>query len=315
METRQFSSAAASLGTVATSGPAGLGRPDAITYVPSGFDPIFDAWTFNASNNNATVSFTTPAPYKLHNPLIILRGYNLATEPTLVKVGGVTLTADTDYYASAVPSRNELWLTLRGQYQGTTNLEVTGAGAVVSYTVTPSAGPNGTITPAVAQTVASGATTAFTVTPNPGYTASVVSSCGGTLDRATGVYTTATVLGNCSVAATFALAVNSATTIVSSRNPSKAGQSVTFTATVTGNAGTPTGNVAFRDGGNAITGCTSVALAVGTAQCTTSALSPGARAITAQYTGDGVYGGTTSTTLTQTVSPSGITPVIYLLLD
>ena len=315
METRQFSSAAASVGTVATSGPAGLGRPDTINYQPSGFDPIFDAWTYNASGNNATVSFTTPAPYKLHNPLIILRGYSLATEPTLVKVGGVTLTADTDYYASAVPGRNELWLTLRGQYQGTTNLEVTGASAVVSYTVTPSAGANGSIAPAVAQTVASGATTAFTVTPNAGYTATVGGSCGGTLDRATGVYTTAAVLGNCSVAATFALAVNSVTTIGSSRNPSKAGQSVTFTATVTGNAGAPTGNVDFRDGGNAITGCAAVALAAGTAQCSTTALSPGARSITAYYFGDSVYGVSTSNTLTQTVSPSGITPVIYLLMD
>ncbi len=315
METRQFSSAAATVGTVATTGPAGLGRPDTINYQPVGFDPIFDAWTFNASGNNATVSFTTPAPYKLHNPLIILRGYSLATEPSLVKVGGVTLTADTDYYASAVPSRNELWLTLRGQYQGTTNLEVTGSGAVVSYTVTPSAGNNGSIAPAVAQTVASGATSAFSVTPNAGYTASVVGSCGGNLDRATGVYTTAAVLGNCSVAATFALAANSVTIIGSSRNPSKAGQSVTFTATVTGNAGAPTGNVVFRDGGNAITGCTSVALAAGTAQCTTTALSPGARAITAQYFGDVVYGGSTSATLTQTVSPSGIAPVIYLLMD
>ncbi|MCY7386555.1 MAG: Ig-like domain repeat protein [Burkholderiales bacterium] len=315
METRQLSSAAASLGSVATTGPAGLGRPDTINYVPGGFDPIFDAWTFNASGNNATVSFTTPAPYKLHNPLIILRGYTLATEPSQIKIGGVALVADTDFYASAVPSRNELWLTLRGQYQGTTNLEVVGAGAVVNYTVTPSAGANGAIAPAIAQSVASGATTSFTVTPNAGYVASVGGSCGGNLNVASGVYTTAAIVGNCNVAATFALAINSTTAIASSRNPSKAGQSVTFTATVTGNAGTPSGVVVFRDNGNAIAGCAAVALAAGTAQCTTTALSSGARAITAQFTGNGVYGASTSNTLIQTVMPGGIEPVIYLLAD
>ena len=36
---------------------------------------------------------------------------------------------DRDYYASAIPSRTELWLTLRGQFQGTTSLDVIGAGA------------------------------------------------------------------------------------------------------------------------------------------------------------------------------------------
>ena len=62
METRQVSSLTASVGTVAPNGPAGLGRPETITYQPSGFDPIFDAWTFTASSNNLTASFTTPAP-------------------------------------------------------------------------------------------------------------------------------------------------------------------------------------------------------------------------------------------------------------
>src|SRR5262249_42564320 len=38
-------------------------------------------------------------------------------------------------------------------------------------------------------------------------------------------------------------------TVTSSANPSVVGQSVTFTATVTGTGGTPTGTVTFQDGG------------------------------------------------------------------
>jgi hypothetical protein len=48
------------------------------------------------------------------------------------------------------------------------------------------------------------------------------------------------------------------TTLASSLNPAQVGASVTLTATVNGT--TPTGNVGFTDNGNAIAGCTAVAL-------------------------------------------------------
>ncbi len=65
---------------------------------------------------------------------------------------------------------------------------------------------------------------------------------------------------------------NSTTTLSPSANPSIAGQNVTFTATVTGAAGTPAGVVTFRDGGNVIAGCNLVTMSGGSAQCTTNAL-------------------------------------------
>lgn len=71
-----------------------------------------------------------------------------------------------------------------------------------TYTVTPSAGTGGTISPNTAQTVNSGSTTAFTVTPNGGYTASVGGTCGGSLVGTT--YTTSAIAADCTVSATFA---------------------------------------------------------------------------------------------------------------
>jgi len=73
--------------------------------------------------------------------------------------------------------------------------------ACVKYTVTPSAGANGTISPATPQIITQGGTTQFTVTPSSSYFASVGGSCGGTL--AGNIYTTKAIIGNCTVAATF----------------------------------------------------------------------------------------------------------------
>jgi len=69
------------------------------------------------------------------------------------------------------------------------------------YTVTPGAGPNGTIAPNAPQNVGHGGTTAFTVSPNTGFTASVGGTCGGTLVGTT--FTTNPIVANCTVAATF----------------------------------------------------------------------------------------------------------------
>ena len=71
-----------------------------------------------------------------------------------------------------------------------------------------------------------------------------------------------------------------ATTLVSSLNPSEFGKPVTFTATVTSSGGTPTGTVTFNDGGVAIGTAT---LAAGIASFTTSSLTIGSHAITASY--------------------------------
>ena len=71
-----------------------------------------------------------------------------------------------------------------------------------TYTVTPSAGAGGSISPSSPQTVEEGATTSFTVTPNSGYQIDAVGgTCGGTLSGST--YTTAAVTQDCSVKVDF----------------------------------------------------------------------------------------------------------------
>jgi len=92
------------------------------------------------------------------------------------------------------------------------------------------------------------------------------------------------------------------TALTSSSNPSNVGQTVTFTATVTGSS--PTGNVTFRDGASTI--CGSVTLLAGHASCSTNALAFGSHSITATYNGNASNVASTSSTLTQVVqSASG----------
>src|SRR6266403_1672610 len=93
----------------------------------------------------------------------------------------------------------------------------------------------------------------------------------------------------------------SATTLISSVNPSALGQAVTFTATVkpaTG-SGTPTGTVTFNDG---VTVLGTGTLSGGTATLTTSGLGAGVHPITAVYGGDANFANSTSPVLMQTVN-------------
>jgi Bacterial Ig-like domain (group 3) len=72
---------------------------------------------------------------------------------------------------------------------------------------------------------------------------------------------------------------------------------VTFTATVS--PGAATGTVTFVDG---TTTLGTAPLSNGIAAFTTSSLSGGTHNITAAYSGDATYGGSTSAALTQVVS-------------
>jgi hypothetical protein len=90
------------------------------------------------------------------------------------------------------------------------------------------------------------------------------------------------------------------TTLTSSLSPSSFNQQVTFAATVTGQfGGTPTGAVTFTYGSATL--CNTVKLSGGKAICTYSALPVGSDIVTATYSGDGNFTGSTSNALSQIV--------------
>jgi parallel beta-helix repeat protein len=91
------------------------------------------------------------------------------------------------------------------------------------------------------------------------------------------------------------------TSVTSNLNPSNVGDAVTFTATVNpsnGGTGTPTGSVTFNDGTSLLGTGT---LVNGVATWSTSTLTAGSHSITAVYSGDTNFSGSTSPPLTQNV--------------
>jgi hypothetical protein len=94
------------------------------------------------------------------------------------------------------------------------------------------------------------------------------------------------------------------TTTATSVSPTSVslGGSVTYSATVTSASGTPTGTVTFTDGSTVL--CTTGQLVNGSGSCTSAGAPAGSDAITATYSGDSTFAGSTATTNLQVGSPA-----------
>jgi hypothetical protein len=137
------------------------------------------------------------------------------------------------------------------------------------------------------------------------YTATVVGGAGGVADSSGGV-----MASNATWA--FTVRANTTTAVTSALNPSVFGQSVTFTATVTPAppaSGTPTGTIQFRVNGVNLGSPVPLAGGSATSPATTS-LAAGNRTVTAVYSGDPNFNGSTSPNFTQVVNKAGTTPAI-----
>jgi autotransporter-associated beta strand protein len=187
-----------------------------------------------------------------------------------------------------------------------------GQQVTLTASVTAPSGTTGTPTGTV--TFLLGSTTLGTATLAGGvatFTTSPFQLPGGANQTITAVYNGDT---NYNIASdTVSQTVNpssSSTSVVASVNPSAFGQSVTFTATITpGTPGgaAPTGTVTFFVNGTPIG--SPVAVSGGTAVISTNSLPQGTHTISAQYSGDTNYTGSTGT-VSHTVNQSGTTTTV-----
>jgi hypothetical protein len=111
--------------------------------------------------------------------------------------------------------------------------------AINTYTITPSAGAGGSISPSTAWTLASGSSITFTITPNSGYRVATLTVDGSQVSGV-GSYTFTNVTANHTISATFALNEGSAAslTIATSAASVTRGRQFTLSGLMTPTPGT-----------------------------------------------------------------------------
>lgn len=149
------------------------------------------AWGLNGSGqlgDGTTGQRSTPTPIGTHSDWSII---SAGTQQTLAIKSDSTLWA---WGGNDYGQLGDFW---------TLEPRDIGLSLLTKHTVTPSAGANGSISPATAQTVNANSATSFVIFPDINYEIASVTGCDGSL--AGDFYTTGPVTADCTVSATFQL--------------------------------------------------------------------------------------------------------------
>ncbi|HUL44635.1 MAG TPA: Ig-like domain repeat protein [Bacteroidota bacterium] len=285
-------------------------------YVDGGYAGNASSYTFNNVVANHTISVT----FAINQFTIMASaGANGLISPSgSVQVSydgsqGFSFTPSTGYHVDSIY--------VDGAYAGNAssytfnnvvaNHTISVTFAINQFTITASAGANGAISPSGAVQVNYGVNQRFTLTPDANYQVDTLLVDGVKVDSTTG-YTFSNVTAIHTISVTFKLIVYATSTgLNANSNPSVHGESVTFTATVTGGGPTPGGTVIFKDGAAAID--TSTLNGSGVATFSTSGLAVAVHSMTASYEGDASHASSVSSPLSDTVNKANTT--VTLLSD
>lgn len=106
---------------VRTFGTAGPGRVDFANFDPPGWDHVYGIWTVEVDGNAADVNFAIGAGHQLRNPIFKLRNWQGTMLPSQVRLNGIALVQDVDYFPSIVDAADELLITVSRTLVGATN--------------------------------------------------------------------------------------------------------------------------------------------------------------------------------------------------
>jgi len=120
IETVQRTTLTAMIGSVVLSGPAGVNRPDQMTYAPAGWNHVYAAFALAAAGLQVDANVNVAAG-TLNKPLLIISNWTSATLPNTVRFRGLNLVQDVDYFPSIRASNSELWITLNRDVSGASN--------------------------------------------------------------------------------------------------------------------------------------------------------------------------------------------------
>jgi hypothetical protein len=117
----------AGIGSVRTTGIAGVGRSETMTYSPVGYSPVYGTWEVNASAANSvnlSLAVSGSAPSTLDAPILVVHGYTGPATPTHLLIDGAEMAAGTDYFVSYNSGAQELWVTLNKKFSGTHTIQI-----------------------------------------------------------------------------------------------------------------------------------------------------------------------------------------------
>ncbi|MBX2803220.1 MAG: hypothetical protein KTR31_36405 [Myxococcales bacterium] len=103
-------------GTLRSSGPGGVGRSDAVTWDPAGYDPTVAGFHVEADGDAASLAITIAQPWR--SPLFVVHGLQVHT----VVLDDQPLQLDEEVYVTQ--DGDTAWITLSSTLDGTHELEV-----------------------------------------------------------------------------------------------------------------------------------------------------------------------------------------------
>lgn len=198
-------------------------------------------------HNTTSLNFAEQMNYAANGDVLVA-GFSSNNVVRLNATTGALISSFTASGARGVvqlANGNILWSNGSGAHvydvvAGTSTQVYTGGGRyfdlyLVAFTVTPVAGPGGSLDPSTPQAVPQGQTVDFEAIPDPGFAIDTVTGCGGTLVGTT--YTTGPITADCTVTATFVATTFTVTPVAGvggSLDPStpqavQPGQTVAFT--------------------------------------------------------------------------------------
>ena len=307
----------------------GVGSGDQ-TYGPIGYDTIPPITTGRFSGtlsgglyeNKVTITLTGKDPVPGSGVATTVYQLNGGTVETytgpfaVTSIGANTITFHSTDNAGNVESTDSgsFSITSTTITKLTSSLDPAPSGKSVTFTatVTPMLGgtPTGTVT------FKNGGTVLGTPTLSGGKATFSTSSLPVGSHSIAATYNGATFyLGSTSSTLTEKIESTTTTALISSLNPAKYGQLVVFTATVshTG-SGTPTGTVAFKNGSTLLGSGTISGAGKASFSSSTLKISTGA-SITAVYSGDTNFAGSTSPAVVQVVNKAGTSTAIVSSLN
>ena len=236
MQNATQASLSATIGAVATNGPAGVGNAASrtIPYTPAGYNPTYSTWEIAAKTNTVNATLAPAANAPLDHPIFVINGYTSSQLPASIAVGTRLTNASVDYFATLDTAGQRLWISVNRMVSNSLNLVVNASAgttpAPVISSFSPTNGAAGTSVVITGQNLTNASAVAFNGVAATQFTVNSATQITATVPAGatTGLISVTTPGGTAASATVFTVA---AAPVISSFSPTNgaAGTSVVIT--------------------------------------------------------------------------------------